>query len=155
MSELIRGEILAHGRFGDRAAPEENRLFSDEELNEAIGLLLERFRSTDRHRIVDTPEALSLMYGWMQAGDEAGVLEWVREQQTTDAGFLTLLSACRGWMQSDKTYYPLKRRDLKHFMDFDKALERLRGISENTDRTEDERALAEELLEAAEIGEDD
>ena len=48
----------------------------------------------------------------------------------------------------------MNRRDLKHFMDFDEALERLRGISENTDRTKDERALAEELLEAAARGED-
>ena len=154
MSELIRDEIFAHGRHGQRAVPEDDRLFSDEELDEAIGLLLERFKSTDRNRIIDTPEVLNLMYGWLQAGDEAGVVEWVREQQTTDVGFLTLLVACRGWLQSDKTYYPLNRRDLKHFMDFDEALERLKGISENSGRSKDERALAEELLKAAEIGKD-
>ena len=154
VSEPIRDEIFSHGRYGDRTKPEENRLFTGEELDEAIHLLLERFKSTDRHRILDAPEVLQILYGWKQAGDEAGVLEWVQEQLTTDAGLLKLLSGCRGWSQSDKTYYPLNRRDLKNFMDFDAALERLRGISENMDKTEDERELAKELLGAAELGED-
>ncbi len=93
--------------------------------------------------------------GVHQSGDEAGVRDWVREQHATDAGFLKLLAACRGWMQSDKTYYPLRRRDLEHFLDFDEALERLRKISDDRRKTEDERALAEELLKAAELGKDD
>jgi hypothetical protein len=156
MSELIRGELWGHGRVGNRLVPEEERLLSPEELDEGIRILLDRFRSTERDRLVGTPELLSVMYGWMECGDEEGVLDWVREQQATDSGFLALLSACRGWMQSDKIYHPLNRRDLKNFLNFDEALERLTLIAEDmANRTDDERELAKELLKAAEIGKDD
>jgi hypothetical protein len=155
MSELVRGELFGHGRVGGRPVVEEERVLSEEELDEAISLLLGRFKSTERDSLVNTPELLSLMYGWMECGDEAGVLEWVREQEATDTEFLALLSACRGWMQSDRVYHPLNRRDLRRFLDFDAALERLKRISEDTgDRTDDEKKLAEELLKAAEIGKD-
>jgi predicted KAP-like P-loop ATPase len=152
--ELVGGEISARGRFGSQTKPEE-RFLSDEELNEAIALLRDRFRSIDRDRLVKTPELLTLMYAWREFGDEDEVSEWVREQEATDERFLALLSACRGWMASDKVYYPLNRRDLTKFLDFDKALERLRRISENPDRTDDEKAMAKELFKAAELGKDD
>jgi predicted KAP-like P-loop ATPase len=154
MSSVTRDEIFAHGRYGGRQKPKEEWLLSEEELDIAIGLLLERFRQADRKKIIKTPEVLSLMFGWLQAGDKDGVLEWVREQQSTDSGFLELLSACRGWMQSDKTYHPLNRRDLNQFLDFDQALKRLRLIADNNDKLKAERALARELLEAAKIGKD-
>ncbi|MDH5762369.1 MAG: KAP family NTPase [Nitrospinota bacterium] len=154
MCEIIRDQIFAHGIYGDRPQPREEWSFSEEELDKAIQILLRRFKSTDREKIIDTPEVVSLMYGWHQSGDEKGVLEWVQEQQETDEGFLKLLNACRGRTYSDKTYYPLNKRDLKVFMDYDGALERLKGISENADKTDEERALAKELLQATEIGED-
>ena len=155
MSELIRGEIFAHGQHGDRPKPEEKWIFSEQELSEAIDLLLNRFKAEERENIIDTPEVLNLMYGWYQSGDEVGVRDGVREQQATDAGFLKLLAACRGWMQSDKTYYPLRSRDLEQFLEFDEALNRLRQIADDKSKTEDEMALAEELLRAAELGKDD
>ena len=154
MSELVREEIRAHGRVGDRAKPEENRLLSDDELNETVALLRGRFRSTDRDNLLNAPNLLSLLYGWRESGDEHEVLEWVREQESTDQRFLALLSACRGWMASDRVYHPLNRRDLKEFLDFEQALKRLRLISESPDKTGDERALAQELLTAAELGKD-
>jgi hypothetical protein len=55
-------------------------------------------------------------------------------------------------MQSDKIYRPLSRRDLGTFLDFDEMRERLRRISEDAGRAQDERRLAQELLEAAELG---
>lgn len=154
-SDLIRGEIFAHGQYGDQAKPKEEWVFSKQELSQAIELLVNRFKGEDRDNIIDTPEVLHLMYGWHQSGDEAGVKDWVHEQQATDAGFLKLLAACRGWMQSDRTYYPLRRRDMERFLNFDEALERLRRIAEDEGKTEEERALADELLKAADIGNDD
>lgn len=154
MCELIRDQIFAHGIYGDRPQPKEEWSFSEEELGKAIKILLKRFNSSDRERIIDTPEVVSLMYGWHQSGNEKGVLEWVQEQQETDEGFLKLLNACRGVRYSDKTYYPLNKRDLKVFMDYDEALKRLKYISENADRNDEERTLANELLQAAEIGKD-
>lgn len=155
MSQVIRDQVFAQGRYGHEPKPEDDWLFSERELDEAIRLLLDRFKSSDREKIIKTPDVLGLMYGWLQSGDESGVKEWVKEQQNTDKGFLEFLNACRSWMYSDKTYYPLNRRDLKVFMDYDEVLERLKGISENADNTGEERALAEELLQAAEIGKDE
>jgi hypothetical protein len=152
--ELVGGEMSARGRLGGQTKAEEERFLSDEDLNEAIALLRARFRSTDRDRLVNTPDLLSLMYAWREFGDEDEVSKWVREQESTDQRFLAFLSACRGWMASDRVYHPLYRRALTTFLDFDKALERLRRISEDPDKTDDEKGMAKELLKAAELGKD-
>ena len=132
MSELVRVEIYVRCRYADQDILTEKKMLSDVELEEAKRLLVERFKSTERGRLVDAPELLGLMYGWKEAGDEGDVLEWVQEQTRTDAGFLALLSACRGWLQTNNgTYYPLNCRDLRNFLDFDEALERLRRIAED------------------------
>ncbi len=155
MSEVIRDQLFAQGRTGNNPKTEDEWAFSKQELDTAVNLMLERFKSSDREKIIDTPEVLELMYSWLESNDKDGVLEWVKEQQSTDERFLKFLNACRSWMHSDKTYYPLNRRDLKNFIDYDEALERLKSISENANETDKEKALAEELLEAAEIGKDD
>ncbi len=154
MAHLLPGQILTPDRFEPGTFSEGSSMFSDQQLQTATRLLLNRFETTDRDKIIDAPELVSLMKGWQIAGDTALVWQWAKEQMVTDNKFLKFLSACRGWTKSDKTYYPLNRRDLKNFMDFDEALARLKGMSEDSGRDPAQIALAKELLAAASIGKD-
>lgn len=152
MREIIDSELYAHGLVGDKEKCEEERLFTKEELEAAIALMIDRLKTKDRDKIIETPSVLGVLYAWSHAGDNEGAVEWVNEQLETDQYFLRLLSACRSWMQSDRTYYPLNRRDLTNFLDFDVAEARLENISNDTKKAIDERNLASELLAAIRLG---
>ena len=51
-------------------------------------------------------------------------------------------------------FIPLKRRNLENFLDFDKAVQRLKAISSNAEAAEADRQLASELLIAVEQDKD-
>ena len=72
-------------------------------------------------------------------------------QTATNAGLLSFLSRVRSWRASSGAgiQYPLKRRDLENFLDFDAALKRLETISTSAEASEPDRRLAHELLIAA------
>lgn len=157
MCELLRSETYSHGRYGARPRSEDEWVFTDSELDDAIQEMLARLRSDERRRIVTTPEVLSFMYGWKQLGDERGVASWVAEEVATDDGLLRLLYACRGWHSSSNkgVYYPLLRRDVEQFTDWDAAIGRVQAIRSNPNAPEARRALAIEVLNAVALGEDD
>jgi hypothetical protein len=157
MCELLRGETFAHGRYGGRPKPEDEWLLTEVELEQAVGLFFDRLRTAEKDKIVGTPEVLSFMFGWKQLGDEEGVRAWIAEETRTDSGFLRLLVACRGWRSSSNRglYYPLSRRDLSQFMDYDAALVRLREIRANGEAPIQDRDQAEALLKAAAMDQDD
>jgi hypothetical protein len=93
---------------------------------------------------------LGLLYAWLQGGREDEVRAWVDAQTKTDGGLLTFLSSVRGWgAVNGVVYYPLRRRELEKFLDFDLAIRRLEIISRNDDASEADRVRASELLEAS------
>lgn len=145
MCELVRGEIFAHGRYGDRRVPESEWLFSDDQLTEAIELLTGRFRGPDRPKIIKTPELLGLLYGWLQSGDQEGVHLWIEEQRSTDKGFLRMIDAFRGTSRHRRREV-IRRRDIEAFLDFKETQRRLRGIVTKSAPTSNACALAYELL---------
>lgn len=153
MSSIVRPEIFAHGLYGEKMVPEEERLFSSQELEDSISYLRERFKSRDRSKIIEAPALLDIMYGWKQAGYAAEVREWVREQLESDETFLKLLSSCQTLgVLLNPPLLKLKRQDLEHFLDFDQAISRLEQISEGAKKPEHHRVLAVELLRAVEFG---
>jgi hypothetical protein len=111
--------------------------------------MLDRYRDTPPEELMRVPELLSLLYAWMQGGRADEARGWVEAQTKTDAGLLAVLSSVRGWATLNGVkYYPLRRRDLEHFLNFDLATRRLEVISRNDNASEAERARASELLEA-------
>jgi hypothetical protein len=152
MSSLILEEIFSHGRPGARKQPEADWLFTDAELDTAIQLWIKRARAASGDQLINSPDLISVLLGWKQSGHDRGLSTWISRHTKTDEQFLAFLNGCRGWMQSDKTYYPLNRRELESLIDYDAAQKRLHKIAKSTTADLTLRAKAEELLEAARIG---
>jgi len=90
---------------------------------------------------------------FLPGADDAGA--WVAGKAATDDGLLTFLSRARGWAAgSGGVYYPLRRRDLDSFLDYDDAVRRVRAIAANAEADAADRQLAQELLVAIEQGEE-
>lgn len=154
MSKVLRREIFSHGRFGDQKRSEKEWLLTDAELDTAIKFWIKRARTTDKNYIVESPDLMSVFFGWQQSGNESSLQHWIGEQSNTDSEFLKMLNGCRSWMHSDKTYYPLKKSELEVFIDYETAMKRLEKISKDDRSSPADQALALELLEAARIGKD-
>jgi hypothetical protein len=153
LTEILRGEIFAHGYYGDRVQPETEWLLTGLEFWEVLVTMLGRYRETPPSELMRVPQFLSLLYAWLQGGDPEEVRLWATQQTGTDAGLLLFLSRIRSWRAANgHVYHPLRRDDLQNFLNADGALRRLEVISKSTDTPEQQRKLASELLGAAEQG---
>jgi hypothetical protein len=154
LTEVFRSESFAHGRYGNQREPESNWILTAEEFDRVLTVMLTRYRNTPLLELMRKPDFLSLLYAWKQATGTNEVNDWVQAQTATDSGLLSFLTAVRSWSASSTfgVQYPLKRRDLIPFLDFDAAMARVRAMSTNSDVTEKDRRSAIELLEAADMG---
>jgi hypothetical protein len=154
LTGMLRDEVFAHGLYGDRAEPEEQRLLTQQEFRTVLDIMLERNRSADPEVLLNVPNLLSLLYGWLQGGGRDKVREWVAARINTDAGLVALLWRLRGYGNASDIceYFPLRKRDLDHFMDFADAERRVIAVRNNLQAPEDQRRLAEELATAIEQG---
>ena len=154
LTDVVRDEIFAHGLYGDRPIPESDRILNEEEFGQVLNIVLNRYRDTPPEDLMRVPELLNLLYAWLQGGRSEEVRQWVKKQTATDAGLLTFLSRVRTWMDVNGIqYYPIKRRELQSFLDFDRATQRLQTIAANNDVPAAQRTLAQELLVAITQGE--
>ena len=156
ITSILRSEIFAHGKFGDRPEPPEQWLLTEQEFDEVLPAMLRRFENENPARLLNTPELVSLLYGWVQGGGEEAARRWVATQTDTDRGLVDFLLRARGWRASnDRVYYPLSRRDVGRFLNYDEALQRLRAIIDDATATAELRRRAQELLQAAQQDRDD
>ena len=154
LTHILRYEIFAHGHFGDRPQPDTEWLLTADEFAGVLATMLRRFRETPPAELIRVPQFLSLLYAWLQGSGTDETRQWVQAQTATNAGLLAFLSHVRGWRATNGTvYYPLNRRDLKNFLDYDAALKRVQTVSTD-DASEANRKLASELLNAFAQGEE-
>jgi predicted KAP-like P-loop ATPase len=151
LTDILRTEIFSQGFYGDHPDPVGDRTLSVEEFHDVLNIMLNRYRETRPAELMQVPQFLSLLYAWKQGGGDGEVEKWVSAQTARNAGLLSFLSRVRSWRASSGAgiQYPLKRRDLENFLDFDAALKRLETISSSTEASEPDRRLAHELLIAA------
>jgi hypothetical protein len=155
LTSIIRGEIFAHGYYGNQATPESGWLLSADEFNSVRKVMLERYRATPAADLMRVPELVGLLYAWLQGGGQDAPKVWVESQTATNAGLLDFLSRARGWAATKGVVQLLKRGDLERFLDFDLAVLRLKAISNDVDASaQAERELASELLAAMDHGKD-
>ncbi len=155
LTSVIREEIFAHGLYGDQPKPQSDWLLNADEFRSALNMILDRYRNMPPEELMRVPDFLSLLYAWHQSGNANEVKGWVEKQISTDPGLLAFLSKTRSWMNVNGVqFYPLKRRDLGNFLDFDRAVRRLEVIALDSDASPSQRTVAKELLAAAEHGDD-
>lgn len=155
LTNIIREEIFGHGLYGDHPKPQSDWLLSADEFTAALKAILDRYRNTPAVELMRVPDLLNLLYAWRQADYPDEAREWVEKQTATDEGLLVFLSHVRSWMNVNGVqFYPLKRRDLENFLDFELAMRRLQVIALDNQASSAQRALASELLTAAKQGDD-
>jgi hypothetical protein len=150
LTHVLRGEIFAHGHFGDRPTSPHSWLLTDGEFREALSTMLRRYREMPPQNLMKVPDLLNLLYAWKQGSGTDEARDWVSARISTDEDLLTFLSSVRSWAASSTIgiYYPLKRRDLEPFLDFDAALRRVDVIARDTAAPVEQRRLAADLRNA-------
>ncbi|MFD2580020.1 hypothetical protein ACFSTD_18590 [Novosphingobium colocasiae] len=130
LTTLMRKETFAHGRYGNRAKPDSEWLFTNEELDEIFELMLERIRRLTIDELLTTVRPLDILFAWKQAGDEDGPREMLRRGIETDAGLIGVLEKMTTiHTSSDRgSYSVLSRGNLDAFLDFDDARQRIEAL---------------------------
>ena len=157
ITSILRSEIFAHGHYGDRAEPENQRLLTAAEFAQVLATMLRRFAETPPEDVMRAPNLISLLYGWKQASGTDDARLWVEANTRTDDGLLAFLARARGWSSSSShgVQYPLKRADLQNFLDYDASIHRVRAIANDTHAAPERRQTAGELMLAFAQGQRD
>jgi len=160
LTSVLRQEIFSHGHYGDRPKPEEQRLLKPAEFQQVLALMLRRYSETPDDVLLRVPNLVSLLYGWLQGSGNEDAKCRVQSIIRSDHGLLAFLSRARGWtakstIKGGEVRYPLQRRDLMNFLDYEEALQRVRRISADENVSSQDRQMANELLVAFQQDSDD
>jgi hypothetical protein len=153
LTDVLRGEIFSQGHYGDRSKPEEQRLLTPAEFQKVLAIMLRRYDESLDDVLLRVPNLVSLLYCWLQASGNDDVKRRVRSITQSDDGLLAFLSRARGWTSKGNARgvvirYPLQRRDLTNFIDYEDAVRRVEKIAISEDVSFESRQLANELLVA-------
>lgn len=154
----LRHETFAHGIYGDQRRPENEWLLTGDEFDEVATIMRRRLDNASPVDLLETPELLSLLFGWKQIGGGEQAKAKVSVIVENDEQFLRFLSVCRGWSsrssrrRGNEVLRPLRRHEIENFLDIDQATKRLAGIVRNANTSEEDRLLAESLIVAFEQG---
>ncbi|MFT4167184.1 MAG: P-loop NTPase fold protein [Microlunatus sp.] len=134
LTSLLRQEIFAHGRYGERRRPKKDWLFTDAELDRIIELMLDRYRGMSADDVFGSPNPISLLFAWRQAGDEQGPRQLVEASIVSDAGLVETLKHLTGVITSSDRgrFNVLRRDDLAPFMDYENVKQRVDGLRKDT-----------------------
>lgn len=133
LTEILRGEIFAHGIYGASQKPESEWLLSRHELDIAAAELLRRYRDMTPADLDRVPRIAPMLYAWMQyeEGSSDEIRAKVEELCRSDEDFLKFLQKMRSWQSTNGiVFYPLKESNLSRFVDVQQARDRLIGLSE-------------------------
>lgn len=154
LTDILRRETFAHGRYGDRKKPEREWLLSDAELDQVSAAMIARYRKMTAAEVLATPSPLNLLFGWSQAGDEEGPRTLMAEAIESDPGLLAVLDTMTSLREtSDRgSFRVLKTDNVEPFLDFAAVRARLETVATGADQ--DMAARARKLLGAANQAED-
>lgn len=136
LTTILRRETFSHGRYGDRAKPEEERYLTAQELDAVTAVMIDRYRKLSVDDLVQSIDPVSLLYAWLQVGDDEGPKKLALEAFKSEEGLVSLLEAMRGRVTSSTgRYFVLKRANLEPFFDYDEARARAEEIASRHERS--------------------
>jgi len=140
LTSLFRRETFAHGRLGERRRPDEEWLFTNEELDQITVFMLNRYRTMSASDVLGCPNPINILFAWRQTGDEQGPRLLVEKNIESDEGLIETLERMTTKINSsDRGMFDvLKKDNLKEFMDYQHAYRRVSDLKE--DRNLGERA---------------
>lgn len=129
LTQLLRRETFAHGRYGDRPKIEKERILTDAELDTAIEKMLARYHQLTFEQVLGLVDPLNLLFAWNQAGDEDGPRDLVAQNIGSDESFIALVESMRGEVNSSiGRYNVLKKESISPFLDYDQTRTRVYGL---------------------------
>jgi hypothetical protein len=136
---LLRHETFAHGRMNDsRRQPDNKWLFMEEEFDRITEIMLSRYRMMSIRDVFDSPNPISLLFAWRQAGDEKGPRQLVEDSIISDEGLIETLEHLTTTIESiDRGRFEvLKKDNLSPFMDFEDVEQRLHALEQQSELAE-------------------
>ena len=133
IGRFFRDQLFQHGIVGDQEESPEQWEISEKDLDNTINILKERVNKDDiKSQIHNLPKISIYLYGWMNiTGDENQVIDWVKEYSTSNEGFLKILNHLREWMiHNGKVFYPLFKKNVERFFDWDETTSRLDNLKD-------------------------
>lgn len=149
---LLRYEMFAHGRInGGRRRPDSEWLFTNEELDSIIQIMLSRYRMMSIRDVFGCPNPISLLFAWRQAGDEKGPRQLVEDNIISDKGLIETLEHLTTTIESSDRgrFEVLKKDNLSLFMDFEDVERRLHALEQQNELGERAKRLATALDDGA------
>jgi predicted KAP-like P-loop ATPase len=149
---LLADDVYARG-LGGKDKGSHEKYFTDRQFESARKIIVERLNSAPAEVILGVPRFIPVLLGWTYLGKPEDVKSWCAEQIKTDEGLLSFLSRSRGWANASGigVYYPLNKRILSEFIDYDAARARIEHLAVHA-QDAPIRRLAKELTTAFKQG---
>lgn len=150
LASVLREEIYAHGHYGERSKLPEDCLLNVHEFNDALAVMLLRFDKTPSKLIMQVPELLNLLFCWKEGAQNDDAKKWVERNTRSDEGLLEFLSNVRSFSHSSVygLQFPLIRRNLEPFIDYDQSLARVKIIANSKKASGRMKKRARDVLES-------
>jgi hypothetical protein len=135
LSSIIRDETFAHGRWGDRAKPENERIFTSKEFDEIIKIMTGRYKKADPEEMLQAVDLTTLLFAWEQSSSTGRkeARRWVSRLIKDDDKMLTFLDKMRGWQSSNGVIsHPIRTQILNVFCDVKKIRSRLQKLTKKS-----------------------
>ncbi|MDX8528057.1 P-loop NTPase fold protein [Mesorhizobium sp. MSK_1335] len=129
---VFRHEIFAHGRFGDRRRHDSDWvLATEQQLDDAIRIMLSRYKAMALKDIQQSPRPLSLLFAWQQAGDEKGPRQLLGTHGKSDEGLLQTLEGLTSQINTSNRgiVTVLSRENIGPFLDYEEAVKRVKALA--------------------------
>lgn len=137
LSQIVRRETFAQGRYGEQAEPEQLWRFTRDEVDTIISSYVENIQGRPIQDILNSSDFANIMYAWAQAIPDGYtvVKKWCALPMQDDETFLDVLIGLRGWTNSSNrgVYYPLKRQSVEAFFDYDETYQRVYALQNSND----------------------
>lgn len=127
VSSFVRQAAFDNGLVGDHAIPAASRILSDEQIQRAKTILSSRLED-ERETLMPIPNLAAFLFGWRDLLGLEGAQKWVEETAESDAGLVDFLDGLRSWAMSSYVYYPLSKKSVSTFVNFEIVEARLAGI---------------------------
>jgi len=137
LSQIVRRETFAQGRYGKQADPEQLWRFTREEVDTIISSYVKNVQARPIQNVIKATNFANILYAWAQAVPDGYtvVKDWLATPVQNNETFLDVLIGLRGWTNSSNrgVYYPLKRENVELFFDHDVAYERALKLQQSSD----------------------
>jgi len=141
LTALLRREIWAHGRFGDRRRHQESWYFSENNLNRIIKQMTKRYRDMPASEVLKIVDPLNMFFAWLESGDETGPRQLMASCIRTNLGLIDTLEKLTSYTVSTRDRYDvLQRRALEPFLDYSKARRRVETLQKDRNSVISKRA---------------